>query len=234
MDRRTKIKVVTRQKAVRGKFQAELVPYRTLSEGEFVEWWSSRSAIRAETLRLALATIGEGIQEALASGYRVELGLATFYPHLSGALSSRDADPEMDGRYVRGAVMARRALVDCLRQKLDPVNTLASLRVRLFSVVDTEATRPGTIAAGHKLHIIGENIPVVAGRPDEGVWLEKRMRRGLVRVATARILSSSITLLEAVFDNLPPHGKYNLIVGTRCGRSTDYKIVRCRYAVTVD
>lgn len=233
MDRRTKIKVVTRQKAIRGKFQAELVPYRTLSEGEFAEWWSLRSAIHAETLKLMLMTIGSGIREALASGFRVELGLATFYPHLSGALSSRDADPEMDGKYVRGAVMARRALVECLRQRLDPVNSLASLRVRLYGVSDTKTTRSGTIAAGHKLHVIGENIPIVAGRPDEGVWLEKRTRHGSIRVATARILTSSVAFLEVVFDNLPRRGKYNLIVGTRCGRTTDYKIVRCRHAVTV-
>lgn len=233
MDRRTKIKVVTRQKAIRGKFQAELVPYRTLSEDEFADWWSHRSAIHAETLRLMLTTIGSGIREALANGFRVELGLATFYPHLSGALSSRDADPEMDGQHVRGAVMARRALVECLRDRLDPVNSLASLRVRLYSVTDMDATRSNTIVAGHTLQVIGENIPVEAERPDEGVWLEKRTRHGAVRVATARIVSSSLKVLRVVFDSVPPRGKYNLIVGTRCGRTTDYKIIRCRRAVTV-
>ena len=48
----------------------------------------------------------------LAQGNRLDFGLVSFYPRLSGALSSRDIDPEQDGLFVRGAVKATRTLMN--------------------------------------------------------------------------------------------------------------------------
>ena len=77
---------------------------------------------------------------------------------------------------------------------------------------------------------MGESIPVVAGREDEGVWLESKR---LGKVAKGRILESQEKAMRVVFDELPQTGKYFLVVATRCGRDATLKPVRCRAEVFV-
>jgi hypothetical protein len=70
-----------------------------------------------------IGSLEECILDALSDGYQLNFGLVSFYPRLSGALPSRDSDPAAEGLYVRGAVKARRALRDGLKEKIDAVNS---------------------------------------------------------------------------------------------------------------
>ena len=98
----------------------------------------------------------------------------SFYPRLSGALSSRDSSPEAEGLYVRGAVKARRPLMNGLKDKLEAVNGLSSDHSHIFNVFDKTAKRFDVLAAGHVMSVSGYEIPVDAAKEDECVWLEKR------------------------------------------------------------
>jgi hypothetical protein len=51
------------------------------------------------------------ILDQLAKGFRLDFGLVSFYPRLSGGLSSRDADPEAD-RALRGDCRDRGELME--------------------------------------------------------------------------------------------------------------------------
>ena len=144
-------------------------------------------------------------------------------------MSNRDADPETDNLFVRGAVKARRELVYGLKASLEAENDLATVHSRIFNVFDKEAQRFDVVAAGHVLSVSGLDIPIDLARLDECVWLEKRTHEGYVRIAKARILNTSSTVIEAVFDEAIQRGKYVLAVYTRCGKGTDYKIVRCSH-----
>ena len=169
---------------------------------------------------------------------RLDFGLVSFYPRLSGGLTSRDADPEADGLFVRGAVKARRALVNGLKQRLVAENAQATSRARIYSVFDRETSRYGTVTPGHALSISGNDIIIDPARDDEGVWLEKRLhvnsrRHSYTKVARGRILKSDSALAEVVFDEAISKGTYLLTLYTRSGRGTDFKVTHCRSEVSV-
>ena len=96
-----------------------------------------------------------------------------------------------------------------------------------------EAKRFDQIAAGHRISAAGRDIPIDPEDPQEGVWIERRTKRGYERMMKAKLLHSDVTRVEFMLDfDLPPR-KYMIAVQTRCGRGKDYKTVVCRREVSV-
>ena len=236
METRTSIKAVARANAVNGTFQASLQPTGVLTKDDLVEKWASYSHIGRGQARVQILSFEDFILEQLANGYQLEFGLVSFYPRLSGGLSSRDADPESDGLFVRGAVKARRALVNGLKQKLRAENALKASNVRIYNVFNEGRGRYDVVSAGETLSISGLNIPIDTTRDDEGVWLERRTHvtrrnRPWVKVARGRVVKSDMTIAKVVFDEPILPGTYFLTVYTRSGHGTDFKVVHCRHEV---
>jgi len=233
MEMKKDLRVRTRKSATRGKFQADLEPEETLGLNAFAEWWADRSFVKPFEIKRAVELVEGGVLAALRAGCQVNLGLAIFYPRLSGSLSARDADPETEERFVRGAVKARRTLTHALERHLKAVNSLARARASLYGVMDVETGKANVISAGRNCRGVGSNIQVVEGRDDEGVWLEKKKRRGMYKCACARVLSSSECEIEFVFNETPPKGNYFLVVQSRVGMPQDFRPVRARCEVVV-
>lgn len=233
MERKKDLRVTTRKSATRGKFQADLEPAEVLGLDAFAEWWANRSFVKAFEIKRAVELVEGGVLAALKEGCQVNLGLAIFYPRLSGALSARDADPETEERFVRGAVKARTTLTHALERRLKAVNTLSRARASLYGATDVETGKANVISAGRTYRGAGRSIQVVEGRDDEGVWLEKKIKRGMAKRARARVLSSSDYEIDFVFDETPPSGKYYLVVQSRAGMSQDFRPVRARCEVVV-
>jgi len=236
MEVRTSIKAVARATAVNGMFQASLQPLGTLTMDEIVERWATCAQIGRGQARMQIMSFEEFILEQLAKGYQLEFGLVSFYPRLSGGLSSRDADPEADGLFVRGAVKSRRALVNGLKGKLVAENALKVPRVRIYNVFNKERSSYDVVSTGETLSISGSNIPIDLSRDDEGVWLENRThttrrKRPWTKVVRGRVVKSDMTVAEVVFDDPIPQGKYFLTVYTRHGHGKDFKAVHCRHEV---
>jgi len=234
MKHKQRVVVKSREKAVvsgaKQAFQAEIVPNAVLSGKELYEKIGNRTAFGAARAELAVCMLENFIKEELAEGNRLDFGLVSFYPRLSGALPTRDADPASEGIGVFGAVKARRELKDAVRGKLDPENELSNVRPRLYGAWDEETKAENVIVAGHVIQLSGRDIPIVTSRPDEGVWLEKRTRG---KVASAEVLESQLTSAKVVFHETPSRGKYTLVVGTRCGKGVDFKVRRCLLDVRV-
>ena len=238
MERRQSIKAVARETAMGGMFQATLRPVDVLTMDDIAERWASYSGQPQGMAKSHLIGFESFILDQLAKGCRLDFGLVSFYPRLSGGLTSRDADPEADGLFVRGAVKARRALVNGLKRRLVAENSQTTSRARIYSVYDGETRRYGTVTPGHTLSISGNDIVIDPACDDEGVWLEKRLHdssrhHSYVKVARGRILKSDIAIAEVVFDEAVPKGTYLLTLYTRCGRGTDFKAVHCRSEVSV-
>ena len=122
METRTKIKAVARANAMNGTFQVKLEPTDVLTMDGIIERWAAYAGINHGQARTQLMGFEDFILDELAKGRQLDFGLVSFYPRLSGGLSSRDADPETDGLFVRGAVKARRALINGLKKKLRAEN----------------------------------------------------------------------------------------------------------------
>ena len=230
--KRRQIKVKPRATTISGKFQADMEPVDTLAGKELVQRWAENAGLKPILAQTVLTSLEGFILQELSEGRRLDFTLASFYPRLSGALSSRDSDPESDGLYVRGAVKARRALVNGLKRSLEAENGLAVTRPRISNVFDKTANRFDVLAAGHELSAVGREFRIDLSRDDEGVWLEKETRKGAVKIARARVLNSSHINTEFVFDDPIPRGRYFVTICSRCGRGSEYRVVRCRREVT--
>ena len=160
MQTRIKIKAVTREKDAAGKFQTNLTPNATLEGNELIERWAEFSRLNSAQAETTLVLLKGFILEELAKGNKLDFGLVSFYPRLSGALSSRDSSPGAEGLYVRGAVKARRPLMNGLKDKLEAVNDLTTVQAHIYNVFDKTAKRFDVLATGHVLSVAGYDIPV--------------------------------------------------------------------------
>ena len=206
-----------------------LVVDEVVSKQLFKAHTAGLKPILAQTVLTSL----EGfILQELAKGRRLDFNLVSFYPRLSGALSSRDSDPESDGLFVRGAVKARRMLVNGLKRSLEAENGLAVAHPRITNILDRTVDKFDVVASGHELSAAGRDIRIDPSREDEGVWLEKDTRKGSVKIARGHVLETTQINLVFVFDDPIPRGKYFVTICTRGGRGTDYSVIRCRREVT--
>ena len=78
--------------------------------------------------------------------------------------------------------------------------------------------------------VVGSGLAFDPSCEDEGVWLERRMKKqGIVRAAKAHMLKTENSHLEFVFDDPVARGNYLVSIYTRGGKTTDYKTTRiCR------
>ena len=236
---RTKLKAIPRQTAVKGgqarRFQVDLEPTNILSGDElFAELAKFGFSGEPFQAQMALLTIERFIEMKLAEGCQIDLGLVSFVPRLSGALSTRDADPESDGLYVQGTVTGRAKLRQAIRDKVEAVNVLAKKFIRIHNLFDETTRKFDEITAGHTLSIIGQDIAIDTARPDEGFWLEKRSghwNRKPRPVQKAELLETHAHDAKIVFREPIPRGKYTLVVATRCGEGGDYKLRRTGHPV---
>ena len=89
MDRRQSIKAVARKTAMGGTFQAALRPVDVLTLDDIAERWASYSGQPQGMAKSHLMGFESFILDQLAKGYRLDFGLVSFYPRLSGGLTSR-------------------------------------------------------------------------------------------------------------------------------------------------
>jgi hypothetical protein len=230
---RKTLSVMVRNRKSAKKFQADIKVVDRLGINEIAEQWAESASLKPVMAKTVIGSLEEFILQMLADGKQLDFGLVSFYPRLSAALPSRDSDPAAEGLFVRGAVKARRALCNGLRDKIDAVNSASSIRPRIFSIYDMETKRFDQIAAGHRISAAGRDIPIDPEDPQEGVWIERRTKRGYERMMKAKLLHSDVTRVEFMLDfDLPPR-KYMIAVQTRCGRGKDYKTAICRREVFI-
>ena len=117
MQTRIKIKAVTREKDAAGKFQTNLTPNATLEGKGLIKRWAEFTRLNVAQAETTLVLLRGFILEELAKGNKLDFELVSFYPRLSGALPNRDSSPDAEGLYVRGAVKARRPLMNGLKEK---------------------------------------------------------------------------------------------------------------------
>ncbi len=226
MKTRTKVKAVAYKANAAGKFKANIEPYQILDKKELVERWAAYSGLNLSRAEAVLTMLEGFVMDELSKGNRLDFELVSFYPRLSAALPARDSSPDAEGLFVRGAVKARRPLVNGLMNELEAVNDLSSVHSHIYNVFDKTENKFDVMAAGHVLSISGCDIPVDAAKEDEGVWIEKRTHKGFERIAKGRVVGYDLDMMNVVFDEAVPSGKHVIAVYTRCGNGEGYRVVR--------
>ena len=238
---RTKLDVVPRTVAATDKsgrrFQAHLKLRGKLADKELIRRLAEEEFHgNAPEAMKALLSIEGFIERHVAEGWQVDLGLASFYPSLSAALTARDVDPESDGVFIQGAVKARDSYRQSMRSRIEPVNALAKRFIRIYNTLDLDTQSTDEIVPNHTISVSGHDIVVDTTKSDEGFWLEKRDGRRFHKpkvIQQAEVLESDPITAKIVFHDPIPRGEYNLVVSTRCGDGRDYALRRIGHPVTV-
>lgn len=219
-------------------FQAEVVPnntyegddlYRRLSE--FLGY--DKDGFRA---RMLVESIEAFVRLELEKGNRLDFGLVSFFPKLSAALPVRDADPDEAGLFVRGAVKARKALSSSLAKYLRAKNPIADEPLWIGSILNEPLKEYDLIVANCTLSVAAVSVTVDPARPDEGIWLEKPIKRWgqkHIPLVRAEIIGVETNLIRCRFTETPPPGTYNFVIGTRGGKGASYRLRYVRHEVKV-
>jgi len=219
-------------------YQAEVIP-RTVYEGselyqrlsEFLGLPSD--GYRAKTL---VDNIESFVRRELELGNRLDFGLVSFFPKLSAALPSRDADPGDAGLYVRGAVKARKSLSASLANHLVAKNPVAGDPLWIGNVLNEALDDYDLVTKGDVQSIVCSHVTIDPSRPDEGIWLEKPIkRRGQkhIPLVRAEVVEAKCNQIRCRFTELPRPGRYNIVIGTRGEKGPSYKLRCVRHPVRV-
>lgn len=216
-------------------FRGRVVHEEVVTEDELIAQTATAcGGANPAFVRCVRNTYFDKVGAALNTGKRIESedfrgGLA-----VHGTFSSSDApwDPEVN--YITPY------LTPCGRLKaatkgLTAVNVTAGPRVQLRSVMqDVEGATEGIIVpveGGAELLLAGNGFLLDVEAGDENVTL-RDVKTGEVK-ATGRVTATMSTTLDVTFDELPPAGKYLLVVASRAGMGMDYGVAEGRRKVTV-
>lgn len=224
-----------------GTFQAKVVPFDTY-EGEalcreLADYMGTNNVYKAETI---VKTIEGFIMKELKEGKRLDFGLVSFFPKLSKALPTRDANPSREGIYIQGGVKARRPLSASLVASLVPVNPQAKNKSVITGTMDLEERfRFHGFRWGHEVEIIGKYIDINPAHEDEKIWIEKPVkhrREQRKALAYARYLEGDKggTEIKCIFEGEPVKpGNYMLCISTRGGNGLDYTLNTVRHQIKI-
>ncbi len=227
--------------AAHGTFPASIIPEVTYKGEElyqaFADYMGNHNTYQAKQMISALESF---IMEELKAGHRLDFGLVSFFPKLSKALPTIDANPSEEGIYVRGAVKGKRPLAASLASKLIAVNPQAKRRSVITNVDDTEARmRTHGFHLGHIVDIFGKYISIRAEYEDEKVWLEKPVKHRSqkhIPLAYGEKLgtddASNQVQCRFAKGAVKP-GTYMLCIATRGGDGLDHTLRTVRHQIKV-
>lgn len=220
--RTTEIKMTVRDRACGTEdsgFQAHLEPNEVIEGKDLFERFGEFCGFTPAKAEMCVIMLDHYIESELLAGNQVNLPSVIFYPRLSKALKKRNSSPEAEGVQVRGAVKATRKLVGLLKDKLRAVNVDPEERSFINNILDSASGKYDHITIGASANAVGLDINVIAGREDEGVWLEKRTHKGrrqvMVKVQRGRVIKCDRCSCEFVFDTPVPKGVYYVVIESR-------------------
>ena len=205
---------------------------RKVPEAEYLQRVSEKSGIEPTRCRFVLDNARDVLFKGLAANETFDLGFlyAKLYP--SGTIPSLTAQPTKAANPVKGRVFFKGDFARKLRE-LDLVNETLTVDPILYEVYQDGASDRNRIeSVTARVVINGNRIKIAAEQEDNGIWLES-LKTG-EKLVDATVSYSDSATCDCTFPELPPTGKYRLVLATRNGQSPDeYVLARATRNVFV-
>lgn len=214
-----------------GEYHCRLLHNRIVRSEEVAADMAAKMHIDRIDAQLYISTVCGYIMRSVAEGNMVNFGPFSLYLSLRGKVRGANGaygeDQEGAALNLKAGAELKAALA-----RLKPVNvTMAkSEKPRIASVLDEAYSTEGVISAGARILIGGSSLYSSGEREDEGVYLEDGEGK---TVATGRILASTSTTMDAMFDGDLPAGECRLVLRTRSGDDDMAVPAIARHKVTV-
>lgn len=211
------------------RYSAQMKNRGTFSFEDLQDALAKESGASLEYIRYLEELRQKIIVDALKSGKILYLNGIAIESALRGSFPTIDSEFDETKHKLAVTSFTYGAFQNCLKGVV-PVNTIKSGTPTL-SRINEAGQEDGVIVGCDELTITGRGLAPEVSRTDEGVFLVA-LKTG-ERVASATITTSNLVLVVCTFDQLPPAGRYRLVVATRCGLGTDRKVVEAGREIEV-
>lgn len=212
-----------------GRYSAQMKSSGTFGDAELQETMASESKMSVDFIRYLEALRRQIIEKALKDGKKVYVNGIAVVSGLRGSFSTVDGEFDVAKHKLAVTSYTYGDFQNCLNDVV-PLNTVKAGEPTLSRINET-GQEDEVIIGADELMITGRNLAPEASEADEGVFLVS-IKTG-ERVATASVESSNLVEVVCRFPELPAAGRYRLVVATRCGRGTDYKVVEAGREIEV-
>ena len=211
------------------RYSAQMKSSGTFGDAELQEALAAASGAKVEFVRY-LEELRRGIiEKALRDGKKVFVNGIAVMSGLRGSFSSVDGPFNPQKHKLAVTSYTYGDFQDCLKGVV-PENAVKGGTPTL-SRINENGQDDEVIVGGEELTITGRDLAPAADAADEGVFLVS-LKTG-ERVAKATVTSSNLVEVVCQFAELPPAGRYRLVVATRCGLGGEYRVVEAGREVEV-
>lgn len=202
----------------------------TFGDEDLIREMANASGAKVEYLHYLESLRQSLIADAIKSGRRVSVGGMAIVPTIRGAFKTIDGefDPSVNKLLVTGFTYGE--LQDVLKDVV-PVNQEKGGSPLLNRIHEDDQEEDEVIVGAADLHLTGRDLGPDATAEDEGVWLADLKTDE--RVAVAALKDANLVEVVCSFAQLPPSGRYRLVVATRSGLGREYKVNEAGREVTV-
>lgn len=212
-------------------YRAIVVHNGTVGQEAVAERIAAETGIDKALVRFYLEQFMDAVEDALASGLRVEVeNLLRGMDSVKGLFPAPDAKWDSKRNSVVPRFSAKGDMYSAFAGA-DSKNVTESIKVAIKRVLDADLKLPDVLARGSKVLISGQGLKVDSSNTDEGVWFENDKGQVVVRGIVAK---ATDTTLDAVFPDWPEEdGFYKLCVASRGGNNAEYAAATAKRTVEV-
>ena len=195
-------------------YRASVQANGIVGHDELAERLAERTKQDANLWKYFLNMLADEIDGQLLEGNRVKLGRLLMGFSIRGTFANED-DP-FDPKKHRLVTTLR--MLDPLKSaiaKAVPENITGGISCSIASAMDAVTKEVSEISGTNRLLIEGRKLGISPDNPDEGVWLVDPKTDKIV--ATAMVERSDSQTIDCMFAELPPPGRYTLVVACRNG-----------------
>ena len=190
-----------------------------IGEVEFLQFLATEMGISPSQSRYWLDSFRNLLFRLLSENADIDLGFLLAKLYVGGSIESLGEQPTKEKNPVRGRIFFKGDFAEQLKA-MDVVNDTVTVAALLYEVLQDGLAEQNRIESETaRIVANGSNIKIDPTQEDNGVWLEN-VSTG-VKVAEATVSYSDSSTCYFTFPELPPTGKYRLVLATRNGENPD-------------
>ena len=195
-------------------YRASVQANGIVGHDELAERLAERTKQDANLWKYFLSMLADEIDGQLLEGNRVKLGRLLMGFSIRGTFTNED-DQFDPGKH---RLVTTLRMLDPLKSAIAdavPENVTSGLSCSITSTMDAVTKGTAEITGTNRLLIQGRRLGISPDNPDEGVWLVDPKTDEIA--ATAMVERSDSQIIDCVFSEPPPPGRYTLVAACRNG-----------------
>ena len=211
-------------------FQAHTQCNGVVSEDQLYAQLADEMNRRPPDVQYMMTSAANTAKTYLRNGYQVLFGNIRLRPVVKGGFPNKDSSFTFGRNALEVVATATGDLRNCL-DGITPVNVVSKPTPVINSVGDSVTGLESVLTVGNLVYVAGKWLGPDAANADEGCFLCNPSTGETA--ATGTITLGDLQIVNVEFATWPEPGKYEFVLKTRSGYSTEYSVASASKSVTV-